>query len=346
TSLENLVTLVISYSFHFIVKIIFDSSLNSNKNLPMDVEDVIIIGSGPAAYGAALYTAGKKPLLFEGEYTEGIGPGGQLTTTTDVDNYPGFPSGTEGPELMDRMKEQALSHNIRIISRNVTEVVKTGEFFSIKDYEKTYISKSVIVATGASAKRLYVPGTHEGEFWQKGISACAVCDGAIFRKKIVAVIGGGDSAMEEVLYLSKIATTAYLIHRRNGFRAREDKLEKVRNTKNIKIITPAELVAAKGGDLLESIDLMDNETKEIFSLEVNGLFFGIGHIPNTSFLNGLVKLDENGYIVTDENMNTSIGGLFACGDVQDHYYRQAITAAASGTVAGLECLKYLDSFNK
>lgn len=308
----------------------------------MDAEQVVIVGSGPAAYSAALYASQRKPLLFEGEFTEGIGPGGQLTTTTDVDNYPGFPSGTQGPALMEVMRKQALSEGVRIVAKNVVKVARDGDLFIIEDSKTAYRSRSVIIATGASAKRLYVPGTRDGEFWQRGISACAVCDGAIFRNKTVAVIGGGDSAMEEVLYLSKIASKAYLIHRRHGFRAREDKLAKVRSTPNIEIITPAELVAAHGNDVLESIELVDNETGETFKLEVDGLFFGIGHNPNTGFLEGLVEVNGNGYIVTDENMHTSMKGLFACGDVQDYYYRQAVTAAASGCVAALECLKYLE----
>lgn len=310
------------------------------------MESVIIIGSGPAAYAAALSAAEIRPVLFEGTIVGDIGPGGQLTTTTDVDNYPGFPHGIQGPVLMENMKNQAIKRGVRIISETVTSVSKENEIFKVKVDEKEYVSRTIIIGTGASAKRLYVPGTREGEYWQKGISACAVCDGFFFSGLDVAVIGGGDSAMEETQYLSNIAKKVYLIHRRNEFRARADKLEKIKNTKNVEIITPAELVSAHGDDFLKYLKLKNNETNEIFELKVDGLFFGIGHNPNTSFLNGLVELDDLGYIVTDKYGHTNLSGCFACGDVQDHIYRQAVTAAASGCIVGNEALKYINSKNE
>lgn len=306
----------------------------------MAIEDVIVIGSGPAAYTAALYTSKRNTLLFEGEIVGGIGPGGQLTTTTDVDNYPGFPNGTDGVDLMDNIREQALKAGIRIISKNVIKVTKEDELFIVEDAKSVYKSRSVIVGTGASAKRLYVPGTGDDEYWQKGISACAVCDGFAFKNKCVAVVGGGDSAMEEALYLSNIATKVYVIHRRNEFRAREDKLGQLRSKKNIKVLTPYELVSAGGSEVLEYLELVNNENKEKMVLKLNGLFFGIGHVPNSSFLGGLVEL-ENGYIKSNKFMKTNMPGIFVCGDVQDYYYKQAVTAAASGCIAGFECLKYL-----
>ncbi|KAI4291350.1 thioredoxin reductase (NADPH) [Pancytospora philotis] len=308
----------------------------------MATENVIVIGSGPAAYSAALYCIDLKPLLFEGEYTESAQPGGQLMTTTDVDNYPGFPGGTTGPGLMDDMRAQALEEGVRIISNDVVSVKKEDGVFVVKDAGEVYRARAVIVATGAAAKRLYEPGTRDGEFWQKGISACAVCDGYIFKNKTVAVIGGGDTAMEEALYMSNIASRVHLLHRRNEFRAREDKLCKVRNTANIEVITPAELVSAHGDTKLENIKVIDKEAGKTFDIAVDGLFFAIGHVPNVKFLDGMVEL-SGGYIKTDGSGRTSVEGMFACGDVQDYYYRQAITAAASGCVAADQCVKYLSS---
>lgn len=279
--------------------------------------------------------------MFEGEIVGDIGPGGQLTTTTDVDNYPGFPHGIQGPDLMENMKKQAIEKGLRIVSRTVKKVEKEEKHFSVHTSNAVYKAKSIVVATGASAKRLYVPGTRENEFWQKGISACAVCDGFFFKDEVVAIIGGGDSAMEETIYMSNIAKKVYLIHRRNEFRARHDKLEKVKGLKNVEIITPANLISAHGKEFLEFIKLENGESGEIFDLEVSGLFFAIGHIPNSKFLDNIVETNEIGYIVTNDRMHTSLEGLFACGDVQDFTYKQAVTAAASGCIAGLECAKYL-----
>lgn len=306
------------------------------------MEKIVVIGSGPAAYSAALYSLEHNPVLFEGELVNDIGPGGQLTTTTNVDNFPGFTKGVQGPELMDMMKEQALKKGIKIISETVNKVRKVEDHFELETDSQVYKSKGVIVATGASARRLSVPGTNEGEFWQKGISACAVCDGFFFKDGIVAIIGGGDTAMEETQYMSNIAKKVYLIHRRNEFRARADKVEYIKSLKNVEIITPAVLVSAHGTKFLEYLVLENVETKEKFELKVNGLFFAIGHIPNTWFLEKDVSLNENGYIKSDERMHTSVQGLFACGDVQDFKYRQAITAASSGCIAGTECSKYVN----
>lgn len=306
------------------------------------MENVVIIGSGPAAYSAALSAKRFKPVLFEGEIIGDIGPGGQLTTTTDVDNYPGFPHGVQGPDLMTKMREQAVAQGIRIIAKTVETVVKEGNTFSIKAGETQMNAKSIIVATGASAKRLYVPGTKEGEFWQKGISACAVCDGFFFSGMNVAVIGGGDSAMEEAIYLSNIAKKVYLIHRRHDFRARADKVDKIKSIENLEIITPAVLVSAHGDDVLKYLKLHNTETDKEFELPVEGLFFAIGHIPNAQFLNGMVQVNDLGYIKVDEEMRTSVEGCFACGDVQDFVYRQAITAAASGCIAGTEASRFLE----
>ncbi|KAI5148293.1 thioredoxin reductase (NADPH) [Enteropsectra breve] len=308
----------------------------------MEILDAVVIGSGPAACSAALAIMELKPWLFEGELIGGIGPGGQLTTTTDVDNYPGFPNGVDGPDLMDTMKKQLLDAGIKIVAETVTRLTKKEDIFEFESSSKKYMAKSVIIATGASAKRLYVPGTNEGEFWQNGISACAVCDGFFFRNKTVAVIGGGDSALEEALYMANIASKVYLIHRRHGFRAREDKMVKARNHDKIEIVTPAELVSANGHEKLEALTLRNSETEEKFTIEVNGLFFAIGHIPNGTFIADDIEKNENGYIITNERMHTSISGLFACGDVQDYFYKQAVTAAGTGLIAGKECMLYLE----
>lgn len=310
------------------------------------MENVVIIGSGPAAYTAAMSVLSFNPILFEGEIVGDVGPGGQLTTTTYVDNYPGFPNGVQGPELMSSMREHAQESGIKIISKTVTSITKENGIFNIVAGNNAYKSRSIIIATGASAKRLYAPGTREGEYWQKGISACAVCDGFFYEGMDVAVIGGGDSAMEETIYLSNIAKKVYLIHRRAEFRARADKLEKVKSIKNVEIITPAVLVSAHGDEVLKYIKLENKTTNEVYDLNIDGLFFAIGHNPNTKFLNGMLKLDDLGYIQTDKWMHTSVDGCFACGDVQDYVYRQAITASSSGYIAGIEAKKYLNGLNK
>jgi len=309
------------------------------------MENVIVIGSGPAASSAALFTKEFSPLLFEGEIIDGIGPGGQLTITTDVDNYPGFPNGVQGPDLMDIMRQQLLDSGARIISKTVSKVEKKKDHFVVSTEKDSYKTRCIIVATGASARRLKVPGTSETEFWQKGISACAVCDGYFYKDKVVAIIGGGDSALEETLYMSNIASKVYLVHRRHGFRAREDKMEKARKNKKIEIVTPAELVSANGDDILRSITLINKEKGENFDLKVDGLFFAIGHDPNSKFLGELLAKDENGYLQTNKSMETSVKGIFACGDVQDFVFKQAITAAATGAVAGRECCRYLSDRN-
>lgn len=306
------------------------------------MENILIVGSGPAAYAAAMTVLKYSPVLFEGEVVGDIGPGGQLTTTTDVDNYPGFPHGVQGPRLMKQMREQAINNGVRIISKTVTKLRKEGSTFVVYTDLDKYVAKSVIIATGASARRLYVPGTREGEFWQKGISACAVCDGFFFSGMDVAIIGGGDSAMEEALYMSNIAKKVYLVHRRLGFRARKDKLDKIKKLKNLEMVVPSVLVSAHGDDFLRYIKLRNPETGEETDLPVDGLFFAIGHVPNTKFLDESVELNEAGYIKTNERMHTSVEGLFACGDVQDSVYRQAVTAAASGYIAGIEGCKYVE----
>lgn len=305
-------------------------------------EEIIIIGSGPAAYNASLYAAEKSPLVFEGGYIGNNGPGGQLTTTTSVDNYPGFPEGTNGPDLVALMREQAVGRGVRMQAETVSDVHRDGCEFVVETESGKYRARSVIVATGASARRLLVPGTHDNEFWQRGVSSCAVCDGFIYVDKTTCVIGGGDSALEEALYLARITRKVYLFHRQGEFRARSDLVAKARRTANIEIMTPFILISALGKKKVEEISIQNVVTKEISIIPMDGIFFGIGHDPNTSFLRSTdVELDIEGYIVADDGV-TSVPGLFAGGDVCDKRYRQAVTAAASGAVSAIKALEYLE----
>lgn len=306
------------------------------------MEKVVIIGSGPAAYNAALYTMSRSPLLFEGGYIGNNGPGGQLTTTTAVDNYPGFPDGIEGPRLTSLMKDHAVSQGLRVAKETVLDIRKEDGVFVVVSEKGEYRAEAVIVATGASARRLLVPGTGDDEFWQRGVSSCAVCDGFIYMDKITCVIGGGDAALEEALYLSGIAKKVYIIHRRNGFRARNDMVERAKAAENIEIMTPYVLERALGTKKVEEISIRNVETGEVKTIPMNGVFFGIGHDPNTSFLKSInVDLDPNGYVVVKDEACTSIPGLFAAGDVCDKRYRQAVTAAASGAISGMKAMEFL-----
>ncbi|KAK1347364.1 thioredoxin reductase [Hamiltosporidium tvaerminnensis] len=314
-----------------------------NKTDDKKIYKLCVIGSGPAAYSACLYTQEYCPLLFEGKVIGNNGPGGQLTTTTAVDNYPGFPDKIMGNELVMGMQRQVMkSGKIEIVSETVTELGKEEGWFVIKCGSKVWYSECVIVATGAQARRLFVPGTNDDEYWQKGVSSCAVCDGWAYRNRNIAVIGGGDSAMEEAGYLSNIGSKVYLIHRSENFRARKDLLQKIENNPKVEILKNYVLESAGGNEFLEFLILKNVKTNEILRLEVEGLFFGIGHDPNTFFINKEeVKCDKDGYLVADEYMHTSIEGLLAAGDVQDKKYKQAITAAASGCIAGLSAVKFL-----
>lgn len=300
---------------------------------------IAIIGSGPAAYSAALYSQELMPVMFEGKFIGSNGPGGQLTTTTNVDNYPGVPN-IEGSDLMKNMKEQAKkTKKIEIKPETITKIIKKGNDFILETENNIFISESVIISTGAQAKRMYVKGTHDDEFWNKGVSACAVCDGWLFQDQTVAVIGGGDSAMEETIYLSSIAKKIFLIHRSENFRARKDLLSKVKALKNVEIKTNSVLIEALGDETLKEIKIKSGEEEKI--LNVDGLFFAIGHKPNAGFVE-IVEKHENGYIKTDSECKTNVEGIFACGDVQDFKYRQAITAASSGSIAAISAKKFLD----
>lgn len=307
--------------------------------------DVCIVGSGPAAHTAAVYTAraNLSTIVFEGWMAGGIAAGGQLTTTSTVENFPGFPDGITGAELCERFRAQSVNNGAKCVLETVVCVEKMGDdggFQVSTENDATVITaRAVIVATGAVARRLDIEGGDT--YWNAGISACAVCDGAapIFRNKAIAVVGGGDTAMEEALYLTKYASKVYIVHRSYRFRASRVMQERVLAHPKIEVLWSRNVVAAHGGDngLLTSVRLDDGMT-----LEVGGLFYAIGHVPASGFIRDLVDTDAQGYIVTPPgSTKTSVPGIFAAGDVQDKRWRQAITAAGSGCMAALEVEEFL-----
>jgi len=311
----------------------------------MTEKNVIVIGSGPAGYTAAIYLARAmlNPLLFEG-FSAGGTIGGQLMTTDLVENYPGFAKGVNGQNLMMEMREQVQENGVECVMSDIVSLEKDGEKIILTDSNgDKFSAKSVIVATGASVRRLDLES--ERKFWQKGISACAVCDGGlpIFRNRELAVIGGGDSAVEEAIYLTKFASKVYLIHRRDELRASKVLRENLQKNEKIEILYNKIPVEFYGEKLLGGIKLKDTQTGEISDLALSGCFEAIGNIPNTQFLGGLVNLDENGYILTDENNMTNIAGIFAAGDVMNPNYKQAVIAAGNGAKSALACERWLQS---
>jgi len=304
-----------------------------------EIYDVIIIGSGPAGYNSALYCSRGmlKTLLFEGEQS-----GGQLITTTEVENYLGFPDGINGYELTDIFKRHAEKFGTITIPNKVTKVNFNKYPFEIESYNDKYYSRSVIIATGASAKRLGI--INEDLLWNKGISACAVCDGAlpIFRNKSLIVVGGGDTACEEAIFLSKYASKVYMLLRSNKFRASKIMEERVKNNPKIEIIYNVILKEANGENKVDSAQIMNVLTYETTKLDVSGIFYGIGHNPNTEIFKDQIECDENGYIKVHNGTHTNINGIFAAGDVMDTNYRQAITAASFGCMASHDVQNWLN----
>jgi thioredoxin reductase (NADPH) len=307
-------------------------------------EKLIIIGSGPSGLTASIYAsrADLSPLLVEGFQAGGI-PGGQLMITTMVENFPGFRDGIGGQKLMAEMKDQAVRFGTRMVTDDVESVKLDGRPFTVKSFGgDSYETEAIIIATGATARRLDL--VSEKKFFNRGISACAVCDGAlpIFRNKPLAVIGGGDTAIEEALYMTKFGSKVYLIHRRDSLRASKIMQERVQKHEKIQILWNKTVEEFYGDVTLKGIRLKDTQTGEVTALDVSGAFEAIGHQPNTAFLNNQILLDETGYIKTLPGTTmTSVEGVFAAGDVQDFRYRQAITAAGSGCMAALDAQKWL-----
>lgn len=305
------------------------------------VHNVIIIGSGPAGYTAALYTAraNLNPVMFAG-----LEPGGQLMITTDVENYPGFPDGIMGPELMDLFRRQVERFGTEIHATHITKVDFSRRPFRVWDEETEYQAHSVIISTGASAKWLGLPS--EVTFGGFGVSACATCDGFFFRNRVVAVVGGGDTAMEEATYLSKLCSKVYLIHRREEFRASKIMVDRVLNNPKIEVILNS-VVDEILGDTepvkkVHGVRLQDRRSNETREIPVNGVFIAIGHKPSSDLFAGVIDMDDVGYIKTvPGTTRTNIPGVFAAGDVADSHYRQAITAAGTGCMAAIDAENYL-----
>ena len=308
-----------------------------------DVKNVVIVGSGPAGHTAAIYAAraNLSPFMFEG-YVMGGSAGGQLTTTTEVENYPGFPEGIGGPELMQLFRKQSERFGTEMVQEDVTSADFSQRPFVLKSENREVLAHSVIISTGAIAKRMGVP--NEEKMWNNGMSACAVCDGALpmFRNQPLMVIGGGDTAVEEATYLTKFGSVVYRVHRRDELRASKIMQERALKNPKLEIIWDTVLEDAIGEDYLTGARLKNVKTQEVREMEVTGLFYAIGHTPNTSIFNGQLDLDDAGYIkVKAGTQETNIEGVFAAGDVHDHKYRQAVTAAGTGCAASLEAERWL-----
>ncbi len=306
------------------------------------VRELIIIGTGPAGFTAALYSAraNLEPLVFEGKQ-----PGGQLTITTDVENYPGFPDGIMGPELMNNFRNQAKRFGAEIVNLYVDKVDLSTAPFKVYSGDQKFLCKSLIISTGASAKLLGLES--EKKLMGHGVSACATCDGFFFKDKKVFVVGGGDSAMEEAMFLTKFASSVTIIHRRDTFRASKIMQDKALNNSKIDVLWNSSVVDMLGepnSGGLTSILVHNNKTNKTDNILCDGLFLGIGHTPNSHIFNNQIILDDKGYIITNENSTqTSVEGVFAAGDIMDPVYRQAITAAGTGCMAALDAEKYLEN---
>ena len=303
-----------------------------------DVRNVIIIGSGPAGYTAAVYAARAelRPLMFEGSITAG----GALMNTTDVENYPGFPDGIMGPDLMDNFRKQAERFGAELVPEDVTEVDLTKPVKEVVAGDETYYAHTVIIATGSGYRELGVPG--EKELSGRGTSWCATCDGFFFRDQDIAVVGGGDTAMEEALFLTRFAKSVTIIHRRDELRASRIMADRARNNDKINFLWHTEVLEVLGQERVEGLKVINNRTKEISTLDVTGLFVAIGHDPRVELFDKQIELDDEGYIKVEEpSTRTSLPGVFASGDVVDHQYRQAVTAAGTGCASALDAERHL-----
>lgn len=301
------------------------------------VWDVAIIGSGPSALTAAIYTTrgAVSTLILAGEKW-----GGQLMLTTTVDNFPGFPEGIQGPLLMENMKKQALRFGAEFVEKNVASINTSNTPFEVKTHEETYKAKSIIIATGAETVWLNVPGL--SKLIGRGVSSCAPCDAPFFREKIVAVVGGGDSAMEEADVLTRYAKKVILVHRRSEFRASKAMQEKVLKNPKVEVVWDTEIVKVNGEAKVASLTVKNNKTNKESDILVDGLFVAIGHKPQSDIFKGLIETDERGFIKIQEGSKTNVPGVFVAGDVHDYNYKQAITASGFGCQAAMELLKYLE----
>lgn len=307
------------------------------------IYETIIVGSGPAGYTAAIYAAraNMNPLMLTG-----MEPGGQLTTTTDVENFPGYPDGITGPEMMADLQKQAERFGTEVRYEYVTEVnlsSEKGGIHTLKTNTAEYQTKSVIISTGASAK--YLGLDDEKKYAGSGVSACATCDGFFYRGKDVAVVGGGDTAAEEATYLAKLCKKVYLLVRKDEMRASKAMQHRVDNTANLEVLYNHELTGLEGEGVVERAKIINNLTNEASELVVDGVFIAIGHTPNTSLFKGMLNMDETGYLVTEPKSTAmNLPGVFAAGDVQDSVYRQAISAAGTGCMAALDAERYVAEF--
>ena len=305
-----------------------------------EVQNVIIIGSGPAGYTAAIYAAraNLKPLLFQG-----LQPGGQLTITTDVENFPGYPEGVMGPEMMEEFRTQAERFGTEIRFEQINEVDFSTRPFTLKTDFDTFQAHSVIVSTGASARLIGLEA--EKALMGRGVSACATCDGAFFPDKEILVVGGGDSAMEEAHYLTRFGRRVRIVHRREEFRASKIMVDRCKANEKIEWLLNRALVDILAGDdgKVRAAVLEDPRSGEREEVECDGIFIAIGHTPNSTIFKDKLEMDENGYIVVNAGTNTSVEGVFACGDVMDHIYRQAVTAAGTGCMAAIDAERWLEN---
>ena len=313
-----------------------------------DIRNVVIIGSGPAGLTAAIYTARANlaPLMIEGEPSSTSDqPGGQLMLTTEVENFPGWPDGIMGPELMGRMREQALRFGTEVLTAKVSRVDLSARPFKVwvgdPEAEPTYLAHSVIVSTGARSLMLGLD--EEARLLGHGLSTCATCDGFFFRDHDIVVVGGGDSAVEEALFLTKFAKTVTLVHRRDELRASKIMQDRAFANEKMRFAWNSTVSAIHGDQVVEGVTLTDTVTGEERRLDVTGVFVAIGHRPNTDLFRGQLDLDENDYLITSNGASTSVDGVFGCGDVQDHTYRQAITAAGSGCMAAIDVERWLEA---